>query len=169
MPHHWYVLHVKPNRERSVHEYIAAKHIDVFYPHMKVKPVNPRSSRERPFFPGYMFVYLDLDELGANALRWTEGTHGLVQFGGEPAIVPENLIVELRLKMDRIQAIGGIQFEGLEKGDRVKIVAGSLAGYEAIFDVALPGRDRVQVLLAYLNEQPKRLQIDSSQIKKIRR
>ena len=169
MPYHWFALHVKPHKERSVHEYIEAKKIDVFYPRLKVKPVNPRASHERPFFPGYMFVYLDLDESGANALRWTEGTHGLVQFGGEPAIVPENLIGELRLKLERIQTAGGLQIEGLKKGDRVKIIAGTLAGYEAIFDTASPGRDRVQVLLAYLSGQPKRLQIEASQIKKIRR
>lgn len=169
MAQYWYALHVKPHKERSVHGYIEAKKIDVFYPHVKVKPVNPRSSQIRPFFPGYMFVYLDLDELGANALRWTEGTHGLVQFGGEPAIVPENLIVELRQKMERIQAAGGIELERLKKGDRVKIVSGTLAGYEAIFDIALPGRDRVQVLLAYLSQQPKRLQIEASQVKRISR
>jgi transcriptional antiterminator RfaH len=169
MPNHWYVLHVKPHKERSVHEYIEAIELDVFYPRLKVKPVNPRASHERPFFPGYMFVKLDLDELGANALRWTEGTHGLVQFGGEPAIVPENLIAELRQKLERIQAAGGIELAGLKKGDRVKIVSGTLAGYEAIFDAALPGKDRVQVLLAYLSDQPKRLQIEASQIKKIRR
>ncbi len=164
----WYALHVKPHKERSVHEHIEAEQIDVFYPRLNVKPVNPRARRERPFFPGYMFVRLDLNQLGTNALRWTEGTHGLVQFGGEPAIVPENLVSELRQKLERIQAAGGIDLEELKKGDRVKIVGGALAGYEALFDTALPGRDRVQVLLAYLSEQPKRLQIEASQIKKIR-
>ena len=168
MSDHWYALHVKPHKERSVHEYIEAKQIDVFYPRLKVKPVNPRASHERPFFPGYMFVKLDLEEFGANMLRWTEGTHGLVQFGGEPAIVPENLMAELRQKLEQIQAAGGIEMAGLKKGDRVKIVGGTLAGYEAIFDTAMLGRDRVQVLLAYLSEQPKRLQIEASQIKKIR-
>ncbi len=166
MSHQWYGLHVKPHKERSVYKYIAAKDIEVFYPHVQVKPVNPRASRIRPFFPGYMFVYLDLDEMGSNALRWTEGTYGLVQFGGEPAIVPENLITELRLKMARIEEAGGIQLEGLKKGDKVRIINGAFAGYEAIFDLALPGKDRVQVLLAYLSGQPKRLQIEASQIKK---
>ena len=168
MSDNWYALHVKPHKERSVHEYIEAKQINVFYPRLKVKPVNPRASHERPFFPGYMFVKIDLDEHGANALRWTEGTHGLVQFGGEPATVPENLLSELRQKLERIQSAGGIELEGLKKGDRVKIVGGTLDGYEAIFNIALPGRDRAQVLLAYLSEQPKRLQIEASQIIKIR-
>jgi transcription antitermination factor NusG len=59
--------------------------------------------------------------------------------------------------------------EGLKKGDNVRIVSGALSGYEAIFDTALPGKDRVQVLLAYLSDQPKRLQLDASQIKKTRR
>lgn len=142
--------------------------MDVFYPYLKVKPVNPRSKKERPFFPGYMFVRVDLEEEGTNVLRWTEGTYGLVSFGGEPVAVPENMINELKHRMQHIEEAGGLVFEDLKQGDKVRIMKGPFEGYDAIFDARLSGKDRVQVLLAYLNDRPVRVQIDASEIEKVR-
>jgi len=115
-----------------------------------------------------MFVYLDLEEAGRNVLSWTEGVYGLVQFGGEPTGVPEILIEELRSRLEQIQADGGRVIEDFKQGDRVQIVKGPFEGYEAIFDSRLSGDDRVQVLLTFLNQQPKRLHIDSSEIEKVK-
>jgi transcriptional antiterminator RfaH len=114
-----------------------------------------------------MFVYLDLDEKGNNILRWIEGTHGLVEFGGVPARVPDNLIRELKQRLETIRKAGGLVDVDLKKGDPVRIVDGILEGYEAIFDDRLSGRNRVQVLLSFLSDQPKRVQLGSSQIKKL--
>jgi transcriptional antiterminator RfaH len=168
MSTHWYALHVKPHKERSVHELLAAGDMEVFYPRLYVKPVNPRSRKERPFFPGYMFVQLDLESEGPNFLRWTEGTYGLVTFGDEPVPVPENMVLHLKHRLEEIQEAGGLVFENLKKGDRVRITTGLFEGYEAIFDTRLSGKDRVQVLLAYLNDRPIRVQIDASELEKVR-
>ena len=167
MTYHWYALHIKPHKERVVCELLQSMEMIVYYPAVKVKPVNPRSRKERPFFPGYLFVNLDLQALGPNVLRWTEGVHGLVQFGGVPATVPENLIHEIERRLKQIQVEGSQVVKQLKPGDRVKITSGVFEGYEAIFDARLAGKDRVQILLSYLRGQPKRLQIDSSHIIKI--
>jgi transcriptional antiterminator RfaH len=168
MSTYWYALHVKPHKERSVHELLVARDMEVFYPRLYVKPVNPRSRKERPFFPGYMFVQLDLESEGPNFLRWTEGTYGLVTFGDEPVPVPENMVLHLKHRLEEIQEAGGLVFENLKKGDRVRITTGLFEGYEAIFDTRLSGKDRVQVLLAYLNDRPIRVQIDASELEKVR-
>jgi transcriptional antiterminator RfaH len=115
-----------------------------------------------------MFVRLDLNEEGLNVLRWTEGTYGLVSFGGEPVTVPENMINELKHRMQIIEEAGGLVFEDLKQGDKVRITKGPFEGYDAIFDTRLSGKDRVQVLLAYLNDRPVRVQIDASEIEKVR-
>jgi len=167
MSENWYVLHVKAHKERAVNDLLETKGITAYYPYLKVEPVNPRARKRRPFFPGYLFVQLDLDDLGQNALRWTEGTHGLVTFGDEPATVPERLIHEIERRVEACNAAGGLQRETLHPGDKVRIVDGAFEGYEAIFDTSLAGSDRAQVLLTYLSRQPKRLIIDSEQIQKI--
>jgi transcriptional antiterminator RfaH len=163
----WYALHVKPHKERPVYELLESQDVVAFYPYLKIKPVNPRSRKERPFFPGYMFVHLDVAAEGKNVLRWMEGTYGLVSFGGDPVVVPENMIQELRHRLQIIEQEGGLVFENLKKGDRVRITQGPFEGHDAIFDTRLSGKDRVQVLLSYLSDRSIRVQIDASEIEKV--
>lgn len=176
----WYVLHVKPHKERAVYELLQTPErwpmltpmIEqgitpaVFYPSVRVKPVNPRSARIRPYFPGYLFVYADLELVGSLAFDNIPGAHGLVAYGDEPAIVPPNLILALKQRMVQVEEAGGLVFDELNQGDPVKIVSGPLAGYEAIFDMRIPGADRVQVLLAFLSNVPQRIKISTDMIQK---
>ena len=163
----WYALRVKPHKERSVFQQLQFDQIEAYFPLVRVKPKNPRAAKQKPYFPGYMFVYVDLENLGANTLNWMPGTLGLVSFDGIPASVPTNLIFELQERLAEIEAAGGLELAGLKSGDRVRIVDGPFAGYEAIFDIQLPGSDRVQVLLAFLSQHPQPLKIDADEIKKI--
>ncbi len=167
MSSHWYVLRVKPHKERTVYNQLQLRNMDVYFPVIKVNPVNPRASRERPYFPGYMFVKANLAELGTNALRWVPGAHGLVEFGGLPAIVPLNLIQEIKVRVAAIDSQGGLNLEGIKQGDRVRITGGLFAGYEAIFNEKLPGNQRVQVLLSFLSKAPRPVEMDATDITKI--
>jgi transcription antitermination factor NusG len=165
---HWYALRVKPHKERPVFRLLQTRNVEVFYPSVKVQPINPRASTIRPYFPGYMFVNIDLADLGNNAFSWTPGAQGLVAFGGAPAIVPDLLIQEVKQRVARIQAAGGLVFDNLKKGDKVRIVGGPLAGYEAIFDLRLSDRDRVQVMLAFLSNYPQPVQLNAAYIEKLK-
>jgi transcription antitermination factor NusG len=166
MSSHWYVLRVKPHKERLVFGQLQQRGLDVYFPLLKVKPVNPRAAKERPYFPGYMFVKVDLVELGRNALSWLPGTHGLVTFGDVPATVPPNMIDEIKTRLAIVEANGGLRRRELKKGDKVRITDGLFAGYEAIFDMHLPGEQRVQVLLAFLSQAEQPVQLDSTHVQK---
>lgn len=183
MTAHWYALHVKPHKERFVHERLLSpqgiplidsiddelRRIEIFFPAVRVKPKNPRAAKTRPYFPGYLFVHADLEILGDNAFSWVPGAHGLVSFGDTPAVVPEALIRELRQRVDQIEMAGGLVAEALKPGDPVRITEGPFAGYEAIFDAQLPGRERVQVLLTFLSRHPQRVQLDISDVEKVKK
>jgi len=162
----WYVLSVKAHKEPPVHRYLQTQKIKTYYPTMRVNPVNPRARRERPYFPGYMFVHVDLDLEGDNRMRWIPGTRGLVRFGDRPAAVPENLIQTLHRQLQAFQQRQA-DAKILEKGDRVRIIKGPFEGYEAIFDAHVSGKDRVQVLMAYLNHHSRRLRISAHHLEKI--
>lgn len=169
MPAKWYVLRTKPHKERAVYRMLLEEDdLDVYFPALRVDPVNPRASKIRPYFPGYMFVNVDLEEQGENALRWTPGARGLVRFGGQPAPVPEHLIYELQKRLAALQEEEDRPEDEFQKGDRVRIVNGPLAGYEAIFDTRLSGRDRVQLLLSLLSGQPTRVKLEDCQIEKVK-
>jgi transcriptional antiterminator RfaH len=152
----WYALHAKPHKERQVAEHLRQRSLEVYLPLVRVNPVNPRSARIRPYFPCYLFVQADIQAIGLGALQWTPGLRRLVEFDNQPAVVPENFIVELQRRLGQIQAAGGLILEGLGRGDAVRIVAGPFAGYEAVFDSRLPGSERVRVLLQLIAASQRR-------------
>lgn len=144
----WYVLQSKPKKENQVYKQLCAKSIETYYPILTIKPVNPRASKIRPFFPRYLFIHVDLHQVEISALRWLPGSIGLVEFGDTLANVPDRFISELKKRLYYIQEAGGLVFDGLEKGDSVRITRGPLEGYDAIFDMRLSGTERVQLLLS---------------------
>ncbi|MCC7361485.1 MAG: hypothetical protein IT317_18505 [Anaerolineales bacterium] len=163
----WYVIRAKPRRERFVRDQLQGQGLEVFYPAVRVHPVNPRAAKERAYFPGYLFVHLDLEAVGANRLRWLPAAVGLLEFGDEPAVVPEALVSQLRRRIADIQAAGGLVFADLKPGDAIEITSGPFAGYQAIFDLRLKGAARVRVLLDLLRRQVA-VELDAGSIRKRR-
>lgn len=164
----WYVIQSKPRKESQVSAYLRSQGLEVFYPTVKVQPVNPRASTIRPLFPRYLFVQADLDQVGVSALQWVPGAIGLVEFDGYVAPVQDAVVQTIRRRVQEIRAAGGPVFDGLKPGDPVRITAGPLAGYEAIFDLRLSGSERVQVLLRMLGQQ-RRVTVNANAIARIHR
>lgn len=92
----WYSVFCKPRREVQVASYFDRLSVEVYLPLMRVKPVNPRSAHERPFFPRYLFIHADLEAMGFNALNFVPGAVGLVSMGGIPVSIEDALMDELR-------------------------------------------------------------------------
>ena len=165
MSEQWYALRSKPRKEDVLWRRLVAQEIEVFYPRLRVNPVNPRSKKVKPYFPGYMFVRTDIGKTGLSTFQWMPHSLGLVLYGGEPAHVPENLIYEIRQRVQAIAAAGGEVLEGLKPGDKVEIKDGPFAGYEALFDSRLDGSERVRVLLEFINKRQIPVVLSSGQIK----
>ena len=162
----WYVLHSKPNKENFLFAQLCHREIEAFYPRLRVEPVNPRSRKVRPFFPGYLFVHVDLDETPLSSLAWVPGVRRLVSFDDEPAIVPEDVINGIRKNVQRInQAQADGKKQGLKHGDPVIILDGPFEGYQAIFDTALEGSDRVRLLIKFIRDKQIRVQVPADMAK----
>lgn len=167
MTFQWYALRSKPLKEDLVWKQLISREIECFYPRMRVHPVNPRARKVKPYFPGYLFIHVDLEDVGVSPLKWMPHTLGLVSFGDEPASVPDHLIIALKKKVKEINEAGGEVFKGLKQGEKIWIHSGPFSGYEAIFDHRLPGKERVRVLLQFLGEPRKvPVELDVSQIRK---
>lgn len=163
----WYALRSKPRQEDRVWQQARARGFETFYPRLLVQPVNPRSKKIRPYFPGYLFVQTDLEAVGRSAFLYMPYAIGLVCFGGEPASVPDRLVEELKRRMHEIASAGGELFDGLRCGDQVWIEAGPFAGYEAIFDARLPGTERVRVLMKMISERYVPVELQAGWIEKV--
>jgi transcriptional antiterminator RfaH len=165
----WYALRSKPNKEDFLAKQLEAYDVDVFFPRIHVKPVNPRSRKTRPYFPNYLFVHVDLDVVKLSTLRWVPGASGLVSFDGEPAPVPDLLITALKRQVDLVNAASRELTSNLKHGDTVVIQDGPFAGHEAIFDLRLSGQDRVRVLLNFLQTRQVPVELQSRQIRRTER
>jgi transcription antitermination factor NusG len=78
--------------------------------------------------------------------------------------VPDELITTLRRHVDLVNASNGQETGKYRAGDLVAIHDGPFAGYEAIFDLHLPGRDRVEVLLKLLRGHHIRVELPTDYI-----
>jgi transcription antitermination factor NusG len=165
----WYALRTKARKEDVVWRQVKTLGYDSYFPHLRVQPVNPRSRHWVPYFPGYFFICADLEKAGLSTFQWMPHSLGLVNFGGEPAVVSDHLIAALRRRVDEIAAAGGELYDGLHQGDVVWIREGPFKGFEAIFDIRLPGKERVRVLLELLsNQRSIPLELNSGQIQKLK-
>lgn len=166
MPAHWFVLRSKPNQEHTLWQQVAASGFEAFYPQIRVKPVNPRARTFKPYFPGYMFVFLDLDKVGMSTFQWMPHALGLVCFGGVPASVPDSLVHEIRERLLTVST-GGEILPSIRRGEVVRIQNGPFAGYKAIFDHRLPGEERVRVLLQAINAHQIPVELPAGHVQRI--
>ena len=165
----WYAMRSKPNKEDFLAGQLRAHGLEVYYPVLRVKPVNPRSRKVRSYFPGYLFVHVDLEINNVSDLRWMPGASGLVSFDGEPASVPDLLIDTLKKQVDHHNKIIRDKKKNFETGDVVLIEDGPFAGHEAIFDISISGEDRVRVLLNLLTGRQMPVEIEGRQIRRVKR
>ena len=152
-------------KEEFLAEQLQMRKIEIYHPRIRVQPVNPRAKKVKSYFPGYIFVRLDIEASGKSSLQFIPGGAGLVEFGGESADVPDGMIQTIRRRVDEINAAGGELFKELSTGAPVVIHSGPFAGYEAIFDARLPGSDRVRVLLKLLKNRQMQVDLPAGQIR----
>ena len=169
MPISWYAIRSKPNKEGFLAGQLESHGVEVFFPRLRVTPVNPRSRKLLPYFPNYLFVHVDLDGVNISTLRWMPGASGLVSFDGEPASVPDFLIVAVQRQVDLLNASSRDLTSNLQPGDSITIQDGPFAGYEAVFDARLSGQGRVRVLLNLLQKRQMPLELESRQIRRVKR
>jgi transcriptional antiterminator RfaH len=160
----WYAFQSKPRKEQMLCEQLRIREIDTFFPYIHVQPVNPRARKVKSYFPGYVFGRIDLERVSRSILDRIPGAIGIVSFGGEPAPVSDHLIDTLRRHLETINAVKSEVSKRFQPGDVVAIHGGPFAGYEAIFDASLPGRNRVELLLQILQGSTIRIELPMEQI-----
>jgi transcriptional antiterminator RfaH len=143
----WYLIFTKPRQENLARENLERQGFITYLP--LAEQSRRRNGRYiksiEPFFPRYLFIQLNTDTDNWAPIRSTLGVAQMVQFGGIPAQVPEELITSLKANDDS-EGLQKIARRDMAPGDRVEIVSGPFAGYEAIYKQH-KGADRVAVLL----------------------
>mgnify|MGYP006163422325 CR=1 FL=1 len=74
----------------------------------------------------------------------------MVRFGGMPAVVPENMITNLK-KNENEFGLQPYEKNELKQGDKVAIIDGPFEGYKAIYQ-KMKSTERVSVLLVIVGK-----------------
>lgn len=129
----WYVLHTKSRHENVVTDGLYKKSMDVFLPRVRVR--SSRKDRKAmiqiPLFPGYIFIKTDLHPHTHLEIVKTPGVVRLIGTKHGPVPVPDETIESLKIMVaSEIPIITGHR---LQRGDRVLVVNGPLAGVSGTF------------------------------------
>ncbi len=155
----WYVFQSKTRKEQFLCEQLHMRDVETFFPCIRVNPVKSSNQKLQPYFPGYVFGRVDLESFGRSALSWLPGLVRIVNFGGDPVSVQDYLVSTIRQHVDTLNRSAGQASRAFRPGDVVTIQGGPFAGYEAIFNAHLPGRDRAEVLLKMLEGSQLRVEL----------
>ena len=164
---HWYTVHSKPNQELLLWNQLQQREVESYFPLLRRKPVNPRARREVPYFPGYMFIRVDLENFPLSRIAWLPGMQRLVAFGGQPAWLMDEMLEAIRRQVEATNQVAQDPLAGLQPGELVRITSGPFAGYEALFDTRINGAERVRVLLRLLAREHVSVEVPASEIVRV--
>lgn len=142
----WYVVSFQPGKENVAELNLKRQGFDVWIPRQirLVRHARRRYERRVPFFPGYMFISLDLRLQGWRQVNGTHGVKALIMQGEMPVPCPVGLV-------DELQAMAGAEgivdaSVNLALGDKVRITSGPFA--EAVGTlVHMESASRIRILL----------------------
>jgi transcription antitermination factor NusG len=139
----WYALYTCPRHEKCVAQQIEQRSISCFLPlYRSVRRWKDRRKElELALFPGYVFVRLALKDR-LRVLQLPSAVR-LVSFNGQPAVLPEAEIEQLRQRLARG---GGVEpHPYLRVGRRVRVCGGPMQGLEGII---VRRKDRCRVVFS---------------------
>lgn len=142
----WYVVHCDAHQDRQVQRLVEQRSVDVFAPRV---PRTRKRNGDKPLFPGYLFVRLELESGMWDRLRYLPGVRSLVEIGGGPCPVDERVVDEVR----RRAAVSRRRVSDLRVGDQVTVTSGVLADLDGVFSERVSGEDRVAILLDLMHRQ----------------
>jgi transcription elongation factor/antiterminator RfaH len=142
----WYALNTLPHREFRAKCQLENQGFRVFLPQRlkTVRHARKLTNVQAPFFPGYLFVELDLTVQRWRSVNGTFGVSSLVMAGERPLPVPEGIVETM---LASVGDNGMLRFERtLNAGTEVRLIAGPFAEQLGILE-GLNDSGRIRVLL----------------------
>lgn len=141
----WYLVRALTGRETLAVEQLERQGFVTFLPKQPktIRHARRLTVRLAAYFPGYLFVQLDLARQRWRSINGTLGVAYLVGPGERPAPVPKGVVEALQEAAD---ARGVLEGPPLQAGQKVRIIAGAFADKLAIIE-RLDEAGRVRVLL----------------------
>ena len=148
----WYAVTTHPNRENLAADQIRNQGFHTFFPKQcrSVRHARKTMKRITSYFPGYLFVHLDVEADRWRSINGTFGVRSLVMQGEWPLPVPTGVIEGLKSLVDGSGFV--LPPQDLQPGDKIRITDGPFNEMIGSID-RLDGKNRVRILLQMLHGQ----------------
>jgi len=127
---HWYAIHTRSRHEKAIAARLNSQATETFLPLHRSRHTwknGVHADVDAPLFPCYLFARIRIhDRL---RLLQTPGVLGFAATSARPTAIPNEEIALLRTATEKLKAE---PHPYLTLGDRVRIVAGPLAGLEGV-------------------------------------
>jgi transcriptional antiterminator RfaH len=149
----WYVIQAKPRQEGVACENLERQGFYCFYPRIRRRKrcLGKTNHLLEAYFPGYLFIRLDMGSDNISPIRSTIGVVQLVKIGETAVSVPNSVMQQLFLRFDH-EAVFDITKAAFSKGQKINVDEGILSSTEAMFD-SFKGKDRSYILMNILGRQ----------------
>jgi transcription elongation factor/antiterminator RfaH len=142
----WYAVQTQPHREQLAAEQLRQQDFAVFFPQQRktVRHARRLTQKKVGYFPGYVFVSLDLAADRWRAVNGTYGVKSLVMCGERPAAAPQGFVEALRTHADGEECLAAMDL--LNHGDKVVLLTGPFADLVGTLE-RIEGGQRVRILI----------------------
>ena len=152
----WYLIQTKPKQEDRAVVNLELQGVNAFCPKVFVEKIirGKRKVLKEVLFPNYLFVQFDHDNVSALSINYTRGVNRIISFGNQPSTVPDELIAQLKKRVD--QSNDNLISDLPKKGEHLQVLDGPFKGLNAIFS-HIEGDFRAAVFLSILKQKVKAL------------
>lgn len=150
----WFAVLTKPRAEAEAQLWLNRQGFETLFARTRrtVRAAAGMVVRTESLFPRYIFLRSDPSLQSLEPVRSTPGVSTIVRFGGEPAVVADAVIDQIRVRIDPDNGFVRLAPPQLQPGAKVRINEGPFSGMDAIF-TARHGEDRVRLLLSLLGSE----------------
>jgi transcriptional antiterminator NusG len=158
MAKNWYIVHVYSGFEAKAKEALlekvrqakmTEKFEDVLIPSETVVEMKKgeKKSRSKKFFPGYIFVKMELTNETWHLIKNTPRITGFVGNSTNPPTVSEEEVLRItqQIKEGKLKPKLLIEFD---KGESVRVKEGPFANFNGVVDDVNPEKGRLKVLVS---------------------
>jgi transcription antitermination factor NusG len=159
----WYALYTKPRHEKKVNELLLDKKIEVYLPLIsRVSQWQDRKKKvEEPLFKSYIFSNFKY-KYRFDVLQ-TDGVVKIVNFHGDPAVVPDWQIESLKKMLEYPETLRLESY--IRAGELAEVIAGPLAGMKGTV-VRRKGSSRLVLTIDGIMQSVS-VEIDERNLKKV--
>jgi transcriptional antiterminator RfaH len=146
----WFCLKAQPKREHIAAACLRQNsEVEVFCPRVRFRKHTNRGPVwfVEPMFLGYLFAQFDYATFHRR-VRQGPGVSGFVHFGDRLALLPDELISEIKARMGKDELVEIDR--RLEPGQNVQIAQGPFQGLEGLVTRLIAARDRVEILIEWM-------------------